>query len=305
MSEDDPKSSKDGKPNRTFNPKCLFLMITITTIVVIMTMAFIIFMAHILMVAALIPKRTYSSYFMPYKMNFDALLANRRVNMKKYEYEHSTKGIDRRFGLTVDEYYDVYDGKWPVIITDLVPNWPAMNWNKGFFIKYYGKTLVTTRTTLTGKLKDASGTAIELENYLAHSHEGTDESWSYFEDELFLYMRPDLLKDIISPVYLKDDLFMLFPEVLRPYNAMLLWGSPYSRSTLHMDPYNWTGTNAVLKGQKNWKDFVLLGIATLGTKARLTRTQLVPGVGAIITYLGAGAGGALALEVNEIKLEVG
>jgi len=34
---------------------------------------------------------------------------------------------------------------------------------------------------------------------------------------------------------------------------MLLWGTAHSRSSLHIDPYNWTGTNAVLSGKKMWK----------------------------------------------------
>ena len=34
---------------------------------------------------------------------------------------------------------------------------------------------------------------------------------------------------------------------------MLLWGSVGSRSPLHVDPYNWTGISAVLKGRKKWK----------------------------------------------------
>ena len=60
-------------------------------------------------------------------------------------------------------------------------------------------------------------------------------------------------QNIAFQKYLEDDLFELFPEELRPWNAMLLWGTKYSRSSLHMDPYNWTGTNAVIRGRKWWK----------------------------------------------------
>ena len=47
--------------------------------------------------------------------------------------------------------------------------------------------------------------------------------------------------------------FHVFPPEVTPWDAMLLWGTKYSRSTLHIDPYNWTGTNAVLHGRKRWK----------------------------------------------------
>lgn len=53
--------------------------------------------------------------------------------------------------------------------------------------------------------------------------------------------------------YTEDDFFQLFPEEVRPWDAMLLWGTEFSRSTLHIDPYNWTGTNAVIRGRKRWK----------------------------------------------------
>ena len=56
-----------------------------------------------------------------------------------------------------------------------------------------------------------------------------------------------------AQIYTKDDLFHLFPAEVRPWDAMLLWGTTYSRSTLHVDPYNWTGTVAVIRGRKRWK----------------------------------------------------
>jgi len=54
-------------------------------------------------------------------------------------------------------------------------------------------------------------------------------------------------------IYTDENLFNLFPVEVRPWDAMLLWGTTYSRSTLHVDPYNWTATNAVIRGRKRWK----------------------------------------------------
>ena len=37
-------------------------------------------------------------------------------NIKKYDdYDYSLTGVDRRVNLTLQEYYDVYDGKWSVL----------------------------------------------------------------------------------------------------------------------------------------------------------------------------------------------
>jgi histone arginine demethylase JMJD6 len=33
----------------------------------------------------------------------------------------------------------------------------------------------------------------------------------------------------------------------------MLWGTRHSRSEVHVDPYNWTGSNALLFGKKTWK----------------------------------------------------
>ena len=54
-------------------------------------------------------------------------------------------------------------------------------------------------------------------------------------------------------MYADEDYFRYFPEEIRPRNAMLLWGTKHSKSYLHVDPFNWTGTIAVLKGTKKWK----------------------------------------------------
>lgn len=75
------------------------------------------------------------------------------------------------------------------------------------------------------------------------------------EDELFIPMRPWLRKDVGEMVPGDEDFFQLFPIEVRPWNSMLLWGTTFSRSSLHIDPYNWTGTNAVIAGVKRWRMF--------------------------------------------------
>ena len=52
---------------------------------------------------------------------------------------------------------------------------------------------------------------------------------------------------------LEENFFNIFPSEIRPWDCMMLWGSKYSRSTLHMDPYNWTAVSAVVWGRKLWK----------------------------------------------------
>ncbi|KAK7469555.1 hypothetical protein BaRGS_00036403 [Batillaria attramentaria] len=61
-------------------------------------------------------------------------------------------------------------------------------------------------------------------------------------------------------MYTEEDFFQQFPAEIRPWDCMLLWGTAHSRSDLHIDPYNWTGTNAVIYGRKKWKDDLLYTI---------------------------------------------
>lgn len=72
-------------------------------------------------------------------------------------------------------------------------------------------------------------------------------------DEIFLSQHSKLYSDITKPKYIEEDYFELFPPEVKPSDAMLLWGTAHSRSHLHVDPYNWTGTNMVFSGTKLWK----------------------------------------------------
>eukprot|EP00794_Sanderia_malayensis_P016764 gene16764-18458_t len=164
-----------------------------------------------------------------------------------------SRGIERRSNLSLEEFIQLYDAKWPVLITDAMKDWPAMEkWSKRFFMQNYGSEIVSFKG-VHGTLDKREGLAAPLRVFLQHVHESSRYSWSYVNDEVFIVRNPDLRNDIRTPIYLKEDFFSLLPESIRPWNAMLLWGPKYSRSTLHIDPYNWTGTNAVIKGRKLWK----------------------------------------------------
>lgn len=162
--------------------------------------------------------------------------------------------VDHRSNLTLAEFIRCYDAKRPVVITDILKNWKAMNWTKSFLVRNYGDKRVSMKAT-EGPLNKAQGFAVPLKNFAEHVHEGQPELWTYLEDELFIEMNPELREDLGQPVYLREDFFQLLPKEIRPWNAMLLWGTAHSRSSLHIDPYNWTGTNAVLRGKKMWKLF--------------------------------------------------
>ncbi|KAK3752509.1 hypothetical protein RRG08_032799 [Elysia crispata] len=158
--------------------------------------------------------------------------------------------VDKRHNLSLQEFLDVYDGKWPVIVTDVMSAWPAINWTADFFKKEYGRSRVTMTTCANS---ERTGFSVPLEIFLDHLHLSTPKTWTYLQDELFLIQHPELRAHILQPIYTEEDFFQLLPASVRPWDCMLLWGTAHSRSSLHIDPYNWTGTNAVISGLKRWK----------------------------------------------------
>lgn len=160
--------------------------------------------------------------------------------------------VDRRSNLSLNEFVQKYDGKRPVLITDALTGWKANKWSKDFFAKNYGDQQVVMKA-VRETLNQAESIALPLKLFAKHSGEGSATTWTYIGDELFIQLHPELREHLGVPIYLKEDFFQLFPIEVRPWNAMLLWGTAYSRSYLHIDPYNWTGTNAVFSGKKLWK----------------------------------------------------
>ena len=49
-----------------------------------------------------------------YTLPWREILNTRVENMKKYTYEYNIHGVDRRSNLSLQEFWDVYDGKWYV-----------------------------------------------------------------------------------------------------------------------------------------------------------------------------------------------
>jgi hypothetical protein len=143
----------------------------------------------------------------------------------------------------------------PVLITDAMTDWPASTkWDWSYFLERYASHKVAMKA-VHGKLKDYQMLSVPLQLFSQHVHEASAHTWTYINDELFIPFRPELMLDVKRPVYIEEDFFKLLPKELQPWDTMLLWGTSFSRSSLHIDPYNWTGTNAVLKGRKKWKLF--------------------------------------------------
>ena len=142
----------------------------------------------------------------------------------------------------------------PAIVRGALAQWRALStWNSTFFSSRYGRERATAIGNMQG---EADSFAIPIGMYAQHSQEGFPQSWTYLQDEYFIPTHPELREDLEpTPVPLRNSHFDRLPRALRPENAFLLWGTAHSRSFLHIDPFNWTGSNALLVGRKEWKLF--------------------------------------------------
>ncbi|KAK3096581.1 hypothetical protein FSP39_001479 [Pinctada imbricata] len=189
----------------------------------------------------------------PYKFDFKAAMRMREENLEIYNRPNHKWIVERRSKLSIEEFWDIYDGKWPVIVTDIVKDWAAINWTKNYLLRKYGKQKVMYRSIQDAKQEIVSGHFSQLDKFVDTLSLSSPKQWNYMEDELFLLFNPSLKAQIGFNRFAEENFFDLFPYEIRPWEACFFWGAQHSRSLLHIDPYNWTGTSAVISGKKLWK----------------------------------------------------
>ncbi|KAG5456083.1 MAG: hypothetical protein BJ554DRAFT_4276, partial [Olpidium bornovanus] len=131
--------------------------------------------------------------------------------------------IDRRSGLSLHDFVEEYEkpGR-PVIITDVVPGWPAYaKWDREYLVANY-------RTTLFA----AEAAELRLDDYLAYADSQRDEAPLYLFDKHFGERCPGLAEEFEVPVYFREDLFRHLGSE-RPDYRWLIIGPERSGSTFH------------------------------------------------------------------------
>ena len=129
----------------------------------------------------------------------------------------------------------------PVVITDLVNKWPALNkWTPDYLEKaFQGKDII------------AGNYLMSYETYLTYQSNQVDEMPLYLFDKTFLDTAPNLAHDFEVPRYFTDDLFSVLGSK-RPDFRWLIIGPTLSGSSWHQDPNSTSAWNAVISGKKKW-----------------------------------------------------
>ncbi|KAJ3281041.1 hypothetical protein HK104_000249 [Borealophlyctis nickersoniae] len=152
---------------------------------------------------------------------------------------HST--IDRVSSLTLDDFVTNYAiPNKPVVITDVVPTWPAFErWSLSYFQKQYGDRLFR-----------AEAVDIPFSDYVSYAESCNEESPLYLFDKKF-GEGTTLAEEYTVPEYFWEDFFSVLGDQ-RPDYRWLIVGPERSGSTFHVDPNSTSAWNAVITGSKKW-----------------------------------------------------
>lgn len=158
--------------------------------------------------------------------------------------------IDRRSKLTYREFMEEYViPSKPVILTDLMDDWPAKTkWTLEFFKSKYGSMIVPAR-------EGFDGYELELGEYIDYITQLPVEEREfpllYMRDWIFSDDAPELLDDYKIPRHFKSLLRHLPETFQKPYRWLYL-GPEGTGTTLHIDIDMTHAWNAVFCGQKHW-----------------------------------------------------
>ena len=152
--------------------------------------------------------------------------------------------------LSPADFAALYDGRpTPVLLTDV---WPGLDHGAWLaqVVERLGKRRVVYQVQRSGitELFEAPLRAF-LDELVADSRHGAAR---FLFDEEALAGAPAALRLSPLPPPLfdgVDDGFDAFPAALRPAGACLLMGGTGARSSLHADPYSWTGWNYLLEAR--------------------------------------------------------
>ncbi|GAB1537677.1 cupin-like domain-containing protein [Scytonema sp. NUACC21] len=161
--------------------------------------------------------------------------------------------IERRSNLSYNEFVQEYAsvGK-PVIITDVVKNWPALvKWNLDFFRAEYG----IVKTDGVRDKNNGTNISMTIADYIDYLEAGdTDKSLYLFDFHMFEH--PELYKDFTVPEYCNNLLENLPEKLFNQYGFQqyiyLIIGRKESSIGLHIDSFCTQGWLAAIYGRKKF-----------------------------------------------------
>jgi hypothetical protein len=163
---------------------------------------------------------------------------------------NEAKHVDRASKLTKEEFDRKYGFRsQPVLITDMIDNWPAKNkWNNEYFKKNFSG--ISDMAVRPGNEKDKR--QFSISDYMTYMEENKDHHPYYFKNAKF-HLDTDMVNDYTVPDYFRSYLDVLGKDVPRAFQLSWMYiGATGTYSSLHLDIFNTSAWNAVFSGRKIW-----------------------------------------------------
>ncbi|KAF5193236.1 Bifunctional arginine demethylase and lysyl-hydroxylase jmjd6 [Thalictrum thalictroides] len=155
--------------------------------------------------------------------------------------------VEKKKDLSQHEFHNEYDGRKPVLITELAETWPARStWTSERLLHNFGDTKFKISQRSSGKI------TMKFKDYVSYMELQHDEDPLYIFDDKFGEVAPSLLKDYSVPHLFQEDFFDVLDRDQRPPFRWLIIGPERSGASWHVDPALTSAWNTLLCGRKRW-----------------------------------------------------
>ncbi|KAG8632916.1 hypothetical protein MANES_18G065400v8 [Manihot esculenta] len=181
---------------------------------------------------------------------FNSLFLYRRLyrcNVALHEFSFDFGNVERKKGLSSEEFFHQYDGTKPVLLNGLADDWPARNtWTIDQLSMKYGDKAFRISQRSSRKV------SMKFKDYVSYMKFQHDEDPLYIFDDKFGETAPSLLKDYSVPHLFQEDFFEVLDKEQRPPYRWLIIGPERSGASWHVDPALTSAWNTLLCGRKRW-----------------------------------------------------
>ncbi|MBA0837145.1 hypothetical protein Goarm_009324 [Gossypium armourianum] len=152
--------------------------------------------------------------------------------------------VERKNGISAEQFHLEYDGIKPVLLNGLADTWPARkSWTIDQLVPKYGDTIF--------KISSPLKVSMTFKDYVSYMKQQHDEDPLYIFDDKFGESAPGLLKDYTVPQIFQEDFFGVLDKN-RPSFRWLVIGPARSGASWHVDPGLTSAWNTLLCGRKRW-----------------------------------------------------
>ena len=160
--------------------------------------------------------------------------------------------IERRSSLSVRDFRPYKSRCKPVILTDVMRNWRALDWSWNFLTERYGGSEISVSRYNSGWYKASDARRMSLETFIQGLLTADWQSFPYYvRDSWELFGKhPELLSDCPVPAHFFD-WFSRIPGLGRP-GPRLFIGPAGAITPLHVDIWETHAWLTQVVGRKRW-----------------------------------------------------